>query len=249
MQYYEKMMIKTKQLILRLIEQSDIILFVIDARFPKETFSEKYAKLIENKNKPLIIVANKADLVDYEKEKEIIKMFSYPVILFSAKNRWGTKKLKMTIYELGEKFYPKKEKYDVGLIGFPNVGKSSIISIMSHAKAKPSTWAGFTRGLQKVRINRKIAFWDSPGYIETKDETTLALIGAINPEKLEDVITPAEIILKNYDVSLEDVAIALNYLKKNSQPDLERAAREIIRAHLKGKIGEKIQKILSKLKR
>jgi len=241
---------KANRLVMELIDQSDIILFVIDARFPKETFSEKYAKIIESKNKPMIIVANKADLVDYKKEKEIIRMFSYPVIMFSAKNRWGTKRLKIKIYEVGEKYYPEKQKYDVGLIGFPNVGKSSIISVMKgKAVAKTSMWAGFTRGLQKVRINKRIAFWDSPGYLEPNNETTLALIGAINPEKLVDPLTPAEIILKQFNLNLEDVALALNFLQKNSQLDLERAAREIIRSHIKGTLYQKIQKILEKVKK
>ena len=54
----------------KIIEVSDIILEVLDARFIKETRNREFEKRAKASKKKIIYVLNKADLVDKKKIKE-----------------------------------------------------------------------------------------------------------------------------------------------------------------------------------
>lgn len=54
----------------------------------------------------------------------------------------------------------------VGVIGVPNAGKSSVINFMTRrSAAKTGAKAGFTRGMQKIRLSDGILILDTPGVI------------------------------------------------------------------------------------
>jgi len=82
----------------------------------------------------------------------------------------------------------------VGVIGFPNVGKSSVINSLKKRRAVGvSSVAGYTKNLTEVEIDSKVRIIDSPGVILSKeDETTLVLRNQINPSEVKDPITPIE---------------------------------------------------------
>lgn len=57
-----------------------------------------------------------------------------------------------------------KKAVTVGVIGFPNVGKSSLINSMKKRRAVGvSSVAGYTKNLQEVEIDSKVKIIDSPG--------------------------------------------------------------------------------------
>ena len=54
----------------------------------------------------------------------------------------------------------------VGVVGVPNVGKSSVINFITRrAAAKTAARAGFTKGMQKIRMSDGILVLDTPGVI------------------------------------------------------------------------------------
>jgi ribosome biogenesis GTPase A len=73
----------------------------------------------------------------------------------------------MTIlYKYAKKFLEKKdiEHLTVGVVGMPNVGKSSIINVLRN-KVMCATGSNpfVTRNIQEVRLNSMIVLVDSPG--------------------------------------------------------------------------------------
>ena len=60
----------------------------------------------------------------------------------------------------------------IGVIGYPNVGKSSIINSLKRNRAVGvSNKPGFTRTLQEVELERKLKIIDSPGVIFNSIDT------------------------------------------------------------------------------
>src|SRR3989344_6289295 len=158
---------KYPELILKILQDSDIILEVLDARFIEETRNLEIEEEIKKQGKKLIYVLNKSDLLLNQKEKKINLDYS---ILVSCKERSDIKRLRDLIKILSKKI--KKsfgEKIIVGIIGYPNTGKSSLINLLiGKSSAGVGSEAGFTRGIQKLRLDENILLLDSPGVIPEK---------------------------------------------------------------------------------
>jgi len=59
------------------------------------------------------------------------------------------------------------------LIGYPNTGKSSVINMITRrGVAKTAKQAGFTKGMQKIRMDDKILILDTPGVIPVSKYST-----------------------------------------------------------------------------
>ncbi len=232
----------------RVISEADIILEVVDSRFPQETRNHWMEQTIVEKKKKLIIIANKADLVSVEKVRRVKRKLAkeFPCVFVSAKERFGKKKL---LEEIGKASHKKEIK--IGIIGYPNTGKSSITNMLRGKKvAKTSRKAGFTRGEQLIRINAKTTLIDTPGVIpaDESDEFSLFLVGSKNPQDLSDheliALKLIEFLArespgaleKRYGVELpaepenvlEQIAVNRKKLAKGGTPNLNSAARLIL---------------------
>jgi hypothetical protein len=167
-----------------LINKSNILLEILDARFPKLCRIKYIERYIKDKNKDLILVLNKSDLVSEDFLKKVVEEFSkeYITVYISAIYRKGSRKLRKTIKKVGKKY----EKAYIGVFGYPNTGKSSIINVLvGRRSAGTSPKPGFTRHLQIIRLSRKYYLIDSPGIVETKNKYLLTILGAYDVDKLE----------------------------------------------------------------
>jgi len=227
----------------RVINESDILLEVIDARMPNLTRNKKVENKVRRKRKFLIIVMFKS--------KELV--------FVSCKDRMGISTLKEMIFKLAKKRrhwnYTK-----VGVIGYPNTGKSSVINVLvGRSSAKTSPIPGLTRGIQWIRGECDIIFSDTPGVIplDEKDETEQALMSVIDPNKLVNSDLAAMRIIqlfldynkssleKFYDVKIEtddmfEIILKIgkrkNFLRKGGKVDEVRTALTIIRDWQRGNL-------------
>ncbi len=232
------------------IDDSDILLLVLDARLVDQTRHEELENKIEKKGKIILYVINKSDLVERKKVEEIKKEFTNCVFM-SAKKHQGTNVLRNEIMRLA-----KGKQVTVGVLGYPNVGKSSVINAASGGggKAKTGHKPGYTRGVQKVKISAKMMMLDTPGVIPfmEQDEVKHVLIGSKDPQKAKDPEDAAVVLFEDNenkiekwygvafvddgDTTLEAVAKSLNFFKKGGSADTRRAAVKILYDWQKGKI-------------
>jgi hypothetical protein len=243
--------------VFRQIKSADIIIEVVDARFPEETRVRILEGTVHKMGKKLIIVANKSDLVDkklIEKWKRQLEKMAHSCVFVSAKKRFGTAILRKEIKKLAG-----NKRVSVAVVGFPNTGKSSVINALVGRKiARTGSYSGFTKGKQWIKLDNSIRLIDTPGEIPFKGgETYLALIGAYNPEQLKEPELVCEKLLekmmkedpksleKNFGVLseekkpheiLEEIALKKKRLLKGGIPDTKTIAKIILKDWQTGKI-------------
>lgn len=161
------------KLVREVIQLSDIILEVLDARFIDKTRNKELEEEVARQGKKLIFVLNKADLINVNELKMNYDMGSIePYVLFSIKNKIGRARLRTFLNIEAKKI--KFEEARVGVIGYPNTGKSSLINVLSGGRrAETSPKAGCTKHLQKIRLSKNILIWDSPGVLLSSEENSL----------------------------------------------------------------------------
>jgi ribosome biogenesis GTPase A len=239
------------------IKKADILLEVVDARFPDETRNSEVERDIARSKKPFIIVLNKCDLVSketIEKTKSRLSQIA-PTVFVSTKDRFGTTMLRHKILETAG---IKGRDILVGSLGYPNTGKSSVINgVAGKHKASTSPISGHTKGLQLVNAGSRIMFIDTPGVIPfgENDEYIQGLLAVKDATHLQDPIGVAMKIIEKmcaenktalesfYHVTIEaqdsyDVLLLIgrqsNFLRKKGEVDETRAAVKIINDWQKG---------------
>jgi hypothetical protein len=247
---------KYPELTKKIIEDSDIILEVLDARFIEETRNMEVEEIIRKKNKIIIYVINKADLI---KKKQILDF--YPYAFVSCTLRKGVKELRNLIKRQAKGILKDKEKINVGILGYPNTGKSSLINILiGKNSAKTAAEAGFTKGLQKLKLSPDIVLIDSPGIIPEikysaikRDAITqhTKLSGRSYSQVKEPELVVSDLIKEfpdifekfynidaesNPELLIEKLGRKKGFLKKGGEVNEDQTARMILRDWQEGKI-------------
>ena len=251
-------------LVKEVIHRADILLEVLDARLPEETRNPELEGKIKEIGKKIIFVMNKSDLASQdimEKEKKRLQKIS-PTVFVSSKLHQGTKMLREEILK-----NVSKDQIKVGVLGYPNVGKSSIINVLKGKKSAPtSSFSGYTKGLMDVRITSRIMLVDTPGVIPymERDEFKHALIGTKNVQQIKDPENVAIEMIeylekKGINVAkfynskkgkdelgtLENISLSRKMLLKGGIADTEKMAKIIIKDWQEGKLKVEISKSAS----
>ncbi|KAK9756797.1 hypothetical protein RND81_01G122100 [Saponaria officinalis] len=271
--------------LVKVIDLSDVIVEVLDARDPLGTRCVDMEKMVLNSgpHKKIVLLLNKIDLVPREAAEKWLKYLreELPVVAFKCSTQeqrsnlsWKSSKsskpssLLQTSDCLGAdtlikllKNYSRsheiKKSITVGIVGLPNVGKSSLINSLKRCHVvNVGATPGLTRSVQEVQLDKSVKLLDCPGVVMLKsghNDAAIALRNCKRIEKLEDVIgpvkeifklSPAEVLVKIFKITsfhtvddfLHKVATARGKLKKGGIVDVEAAARIVLHDWNEGKI-------------
>ncbi|KAJ3235418.1 Guanine nucleotide-binding protein-like 3 [Chytriomyces hyalinus] len=275
----------------KVVEQADVILEVLDARDPMGCRPKQIEEMIMNAgiNKRIILVLNKIDLVPRDVVEKWLKYLrnELPTIAFKAstqtqrtnlgRSNVSTDKASQDLLNSSEclgadnlvkllKNYCRnnsiKTSITVGVVGFPNVGKSSVINSLKRSKAcNVGSTPGVTKIAQQIHLDKNIKLLDCPGIIfskgkvsdDPKAQAEVLLRNCVKTELIDDPIAPVELILSRctneqimlmYDVPqfsdandfLTLLARQRGKLHKGGSPDLENTARSVLQDWNAGRV-------------
>jgi nuclear GTP-binding protein len=245
----------------KVLDSSDVIVQVLDARDPMGTRSKQVEDHLRNnaRHKHLIFVLNKCDLVPTWATARWVKLLSqeYPTLAFHAS--LGKPFGKGSLINLLRQFshlHAERPQITVGFIGYPNVGKSSIINTLrKKIVCKAGPVPGETKIWQYITLMKRIFLIDCPGIVVPTGatETDLLLRGVVRVEKVEDLVQHIDELLarvrrdhlvRTYSISewddaedfLEKIARRSGRLLKGGEPDLNSVAKAVIRDWQRGKL-------------
>lgn len=235
------------------IRQADLLLLVVDAREPSTAENPVLYELMRRQDKKVLYVINKIDLVE-EAAWKLLRQQLKPSIAVSAKEHLGTMMLLRKINEIAH-----GEDVLVGVLGYPNTGKSSLINALrSRGSTSVSPIAGHTRAIQRVRVSEHIMLLDTPGVLPFADRkdaekhSRLSMVGTIDIAKVKDPDILAFELMREHPAlvesyyavpvskDLEDTLDAIARAKKlvlpGGEPDVMRMARQILKDYQAGKM-------------
>ncbi|NXN94710.1 GNL3 protein, partial [Rhinopomastus cyanomelas] len=258
----------------KVIEASDLVLEVLDARDPMGCRCPQLEQTVtcSGDNKKLLLVLNKSDLVPKENLEKWLNYLNkeFPTVAFKSATLMKDKTmvtrrhkrvdLSRTTECLGSKCLLKllqeygktlNKPIQVGVVGFPNVGKSSIINSLKGVRACNVGLArGVTKSMQIVHIEKQTKILDSPSIIADPSNNVLALAlrSVIDTEETgsAEALEAVDAILnncnkqqvmmrytipdfRNTEEFLTLLAQKRGMLKKGGVSDIENVAKSLLR--------------------
>ncbi|XP_014676603.1 PREDICTED: guanine nucleotide-binding protein-like 3 homolog [Priapulus caudatus] len=268
----------------KVVEMADVVLQVLDARDPigSRCYDVESAVLSAGTDKKLVLVLNKIDLVPREIVTKWLQYLrnEFPTIAFKASTqnqRQGLSQVKVKVATASDgllqsgrcvgadllmkllgnycKSHDIRVAIRVGVVGLPNVGKSSIINSLKRGKAcSVGATPGVTKTMQLVQLDKHISLLDSPGIVMPGGGgDDAALRNCVKLESVSDPLPPVAMILRrcskqnlmlHYRIPdyadlnefLALMAKRTGRLKKGGIPDVNKAARIVLQDWNSGKI-------------
>ena len=186
------------------IEESDLILFVVDARKGVVAIEEEIAIWLKKSNKPVLVIANKVD--EEHLKSNIYEFYSLGfdrIIAISAEHNKGIDQLLEQIFEILKTkirdIEIEEPEIKVAIVGRPNCGKSSLVNcILKEERVLVSDIPGTTR--------------DSIDTIFKWQKTNICLIdtaGIRKKSKVKDKLEKLSVIFAIKSIERSDVVILM----------------------------------------
>jgi len=246
----------------KVIDASDVLVQVLDVRDPMGTRCKRIEdelKETDRRHKHMVLLLNKCDLVPTWVTAAWAKKLGqeYPTIAFHASitNSFG----KGALISLLRQFaclHQDKKQISVGFVGYPNVGKSSIINTLKQKQVcVAAPVPGQTKVWQYITLFRRVFLVDCPGVVYPNNDTheDIVLKGIIRIQNIEDPETYVPEILRRvrkeyiynaYAIEkwdsplhfLEQFCNKSGKLLKKGEPDIHNGAAMILNDWQRGRL-------------
>ncbi|XP_040989206.1 nuclear/nucleolar GTPase 2-like isoform X1 [Juglans microcarpa x Juglans regia] len=245
----------------KVIDSSDVVVQVLDARDPQGTRCYHLERHLKEhcKHKHLILLLNKCDLIPAWATKGWLRVLSkeYPTLAFHASiNKSFGKGSLLSVFRQFARLKSDKQAISVGFVGYPNVGKSSVINTLRTKNVcKVAPIPGETKVWQYITLTKRIFLIDCPGvvYQNSDSETDIVLKGVVRVTNLEDAAEHIGEVLKRvkkehlkraYKIKhwddendfLLQLCKLTGKLLKGGEPDLTTVAKMVLHDWQRGKI-------------
>lgn len=190
-QWYPGHMHKAQKQVKEVLPQVDLVIEVIDARLPYSSLNPMINAL--SKDLPRIKVFSKTDMADPRLTAAWQNYYADQGIKTLTTSTDDPSRAKQ-LPDLCRKILPDTNNFkniNAMIMGIPNVGKSTLINIMTgRAITKVGDEPAVTKGQQKINLRNGIMLWDTPGMLWPKVENEnsgyrLAISGAIKSTAIE----------------------------------------------------------------
>jgi large subunit GTPase 1 len=195
------------------VDRCDVLVQIIDGRNPLFFYSDdlfEYARVV-GKGQFLLIV-NKSDLVPEDirsKWNEFFKAEGIDHCFFTAKEGKiveGEEEITKNICKVLSpqqlivllQQYASEKGVEVGLTGYPNVGKSSVINaLIGRKKVGVASMPGKTKHFQTLKLTETVILCDCPGLVFPKvhaNRAEMILSGLYPIDTLKDYEEAADLL-------------------------------------------------------
>jgi GTP-binding protein len=162
---------KVNNQVISLIEQSSVIVFVLDGKVGISNEDLEISKILHKSKKNVILAINKIDNIENSITNihEFQKLGFKIIVPISAEHGLSINDLLDKIILFLDKKYNKNEKstFKIALIGKPNVGKSSLMNVLlNNERSIVSSIEGTTREAfsENIKFSKNnIEIFDTPG--------------------------------------------------------------------------------------
>ncbi|KAG9378489.1 Nucleolar GTP-binding protein 2 [Pyrenophora tritici-repentis] len=233
----------------KVIDSSDVILHVLDARDPDGTRVAPLKNTFEPKHRISIL------LLGYD-----ISVASFPLAFHASINNSFGKGSLIALLRQFSSLHSDRKQISVGMVGYPNTGKSSIINTLRKKKVcVVAPIAGETKVWQYITLMKRIYMIDCPGIVPPNQSDTdedLLLRGSVRVENVEYPAQYIKAVLRRvqprhlqrtYDIKekdyenddvrfLELICRKSGRLLKGGEADIDGAAKMVLNDWIRGKL-------------
>ncbi|RDX68029.1 Nuclear/nucleolar GTPase 2 [Mucuna pruriens] len=231
----------------KVIDSSDVVVQVLDARDPQGTRCYHLEKHLKEhcKHKHMVLLLNKCDLIPAWATKGWLRVLSkeFPTLAFHANiNKSFGKGSLLSVLRQFARLKRDKQAISVGFVGYPNVGKSSVINTLRTKNVcKVAPIPGETKVWQYITLTKRIFLIDCPGvvYHNNDSETDVVLKGVVRVTNLKDAADHIGEVLKRVKKEHLERAYRIKdcgKLLNGGEPDLMTAAKMILHDWQRGRI-------------
>ncbi|MEK5443151.1 MULTISPECIES: ribosome biogenesis GTPase YlqF [unclassified Fredinandcohnia] len=219
-QWFPGHMAKARRQVTEKLSLIDIVFELVDARIPASSRNPMIDEII--KNKPRLLLLNKADMADPKLTKEWISYYKENGVHALAINSQEGNGMKQIVSEakviLKEKFDKMAAKgirpraIRALIVGIPNVGKSTLINRLAKKNiAQTGDRPGITKAQQWIKVGKELELLDTPGILWPKFEDQEVGLKLATTGAIKDTI-----------LNLQDIAVyALRFLEENYPENLQ----------------------------